>query len=60
MTSLYIFKQKTIMKKTFLAIAVLHLGCRTSNSPEVVTYDIKDFFVNSVSIAGNFFPIEKN
>ena len=58
MTSLYIFKQKTIMKKTFLAIAVLLLGCQTSTSPEVVTYDIKDFFDN-ISIYGGYFSSDE-
>jgi hypothetical protein len=48
------------MKKIFLAIAVLLLGCQTSTSPEVVTYDIKDFFDN-ISISGGYFSSdEKN
>lgn len=50
--------QKTIMKKTFLAIAVLLLGCQTSTSPEVVTYDIKDFFDN-ISISGGYFSSDE-
>ena len=50
--------QKTIMKKTFVAIAVLLLGCQTSTSPEVVTYDIKDFFDN-ISISGGYFSSDE-
>lgn len=50
--------QKTIVKKTFLAIAVLLLGCQTSTSPEVVTYDIKDFFDN-ISISGGYFSSDE-